>query len=577
MEPQMETQGKKRKKKKWWLTVVALVIVLAGGAFFVAGNVKIKANASTAVSVKVMPLRKGNLAEQVSVSGTLHSANTQNVYSTQNYPIKQVNVAVGDTVKAGDILAVLDMSSVNYDIEQSQNNIKSAEITASEDAKTQSNNVQNAQATVNSAKLDLEKAQSNYDTLKKNIDSQNSTELINAQNSIDSAKAAVDSAENTLSQKTDDYNTNKALYEGGAVAKSTLDTAERAMNDARDALSTAKDNYQKALDAYEREKDTLSASLADALNALQSAQLSAQNAQNALKQAQSKSSTAGISLENQKISLDKLQQTLGEDKIIAPIDGTVTEVDATVGANPSGVLFVIEDMEHLYVSANVKEYDLVNISSGQDAYVTTDVTGNDILKGKVDFISPKAVSESTSTTVEYETHTALTDSSSLLRIGMTAYLNIVTAAKSDVYAVSYSALNSLPGGKSSVYAVEDNTVVEIPVETGMETSTSVEITGDGLKDGLSIIANPTAVTVGQKLDKSMIQSGAHSYRNGNLPGATGAPGGQRDAQPGAYRTNRTGTSGGGNAGNAGNASGGQFFTNGGSGGGPAGQGTDKGR
>jgi HlyD family secretion protein len=485
--------------------LIATTIVIVGYSISLKSNSK---EISSAPMVRAMPLKKNSIMETISVSGAIYSANTKNIYSTQSYPVKEVFVKIGDSVKAGDVLATLDMSNVNYELRQSENNIRSAQLSSLEENNSRLSSIVNAETSLESAKLSLEKQQLNYENIKSQYDNSTSAELVNSQTAISNALTNLNNAKNDLEIKTKDYNTNKTLLESGSISKSQFELSEQALEIATSTLSTNETAYNNAMDNDERVKLSLYQALINAEKDLQSSNINYKSAENSLKQAKAKDTTSSITVENQKISLEKLQQQLGEDKIIATLDGVITELNAVVGAVSSEkILFVIEDTNDLYVSAKVKEYSLADISIPQGAFVTTDSVNKELLKSEISFISPKAVSEAGSTTVEFEVHASILDKNPLLKIGMNAFMDIIIASKDDVFSVPYSVLTTNTNNESVIYILNDNTVAEILVETGLETSTSVEIYSEHLYDGLVVIYNPNDVTVGETIDQSLIQSG----------------------------------------------------------------------
>ncbi|WP_084544197.1 biotin/lipoyl-binding protein [Dehalobacter restrictus] len=57
-------------------------------------------------------------------SGTIYSAKTMNVCSSVTYPVEEIRVNVGDKVKAGQIMAVLDTESLSTDLDKAQLTLK---------------------------------------------------------------------------------------------------------------------------------------------------------------------------------------------------------------------------------------------------------------------------------------------------------------------------------------------------------------------------------------------------------------------------------------------------------------------
>lgn len=259
---------------------------------------------------------------------------------------------------------------------------------------------------------------------------------------FDKAQAALASAKRELDTKTKDHSVNKILFEQEGITRSELEKSESVLEDAKEAYRNAETNY------------------------------------------------------------DSLQNELAKGKILAPIGGTVTEMDAEVGLKPpDGVLFVVEDTNDLYAMAKTKEFSIEKLKIGQDVLIKTNVSGDKAFKGKLTYISPKAVSDVDSTNVEFEVKVKINGSDPLLKIGMNAFLEIIFTSKENVYSVPFDTLVT-QNGRNSVYVLQNNIVAEIPVKTGIETATNVEISGDGLQDGLKVVTKPGTVKLGQAIGKN---------------------------------------------------------------------------
>nr|WP_282432045.1 efflux RND transporter periplasmic adaptor subunit [Dehalobacter restrictus] len=255
-------------------------------------------------------------------------------------------------------------------------------------------------------------------------------------------------AERDITTKSTDYENNKVLYEEGAV--SLLD-----LNNSLNALENAKDTYHEA-----------------------------------------------------ETNQNDLKKKLTDCNIVAPTSGTVTESNAEVGLAPSGILFVIEDAGDLFVAAKVKEFNISKLKVGQEVQVKTNVTGNNSFKGTLSYISPKAVSDSSSTNVEFEIKVKISNPDPLMKIGMNAFLSIIVTSKDNVYTVPYDTVITGKNGQSTVYTLKDNTVIQVSVKTGIENDTNIEIVGEGLQDGMKIVTNPGSVILGQKADIGTDQAAA---------------------------------------------------------------------
>ncbi|MDR0531708.1 MAG: efflux RND transporter periplasmic adaptor subunit [Oscillospiraceae bacterium] len=323
-----------------------------------------------------------------------------------------------------------------------------------------------------------------------------------AKKKVDAAKTALNDARQTQERARADLT--RAKTEAVNAENDQLDAAKKAKDDAQRAYDKALEDKAKAeQDAQDSAAKKLAAAkntLADSKKQLELARNSLESAQNALRQAKAKPKNQGSSEQLQALNLEKLQEQWRRGQILATADGIVTEVNCKVGATPTGISFVIEDADSLYVSAKVKEYDLASLRLEQGATVTTEATGSEKFSAALTYISPKAVSEAGSTSVEFEIQAKLAQLDKAVKIGMNAFINMVTETAEDVYSVPLSAVVTNEKG-SFVYAAQAAPAkgrlakgaaqpTEIPVTLGLQTSAAVVISGDGLRDGMEILTDP---------------------------------------------------------------------------------------
>lgn len=230
-----------------------------------------------------------------------------------------------------------------------------------------------------------------------------------------------------------------------------------------------------------------------------------------------------------------------EDKedclITAPVSGTITAMTAEVGKSAggsamgsaasggtaaSGALFTIEDVGRLEITSSIPEYDVVNVEEGMQVKVTSDALANEEWAGVVSAISAKA----TDTSGNFTVTVAVTGDAGALAIGMSAKINIITQGKTDVFAVPYDAVTTNENGDSVVYVLAEDagqsqthaeagppkagsaatpaaTARPIVVETGLETDYYIEISGEGLTDGLLVLTDPEGKNVPAAADEGI--------------------------------------------------------------------------
>lgn len=413
--------------------------------------------------IKHTILSKGKIVNSINVLGEIKAQDTINIYSTVNNPVKEVKVKVGDKVKAGDVLAILDSESLEKDIEQA---VATAEV---------------AEA---NAKIQLDGAKRAYDDELRLYNSNSNMEIKNAEESLSLATI-------NLEDKKKIYEKNKALFEAEAISESDL-------NKIKIEFDTAKSDYEKAVVALENAKVKVSQALNTAKNSYETAQNNSNN-------------------DSQRISIEKQKQQLEDCTIKATVDGTVTVVNAAVGNPGSGVLFQIENLDDLEITASIKEVDIANVRVGQRVEIKTDGTGDEIIPGEVLSVSPTAKkgntsqvgaasqSQGSSNDSGFEAKIKISNVSEDMKVGMTARVNIILNEKLDIYAVSSESIVQNDDSKS-IYVAEKSgekpneyIIKELSVNTGVESDFNVEISGEGISDGIIIIDDPSTCKVGDKI------------------------------------------------------------------------------
>lgn len=413
--------------------------------------------------IKHTILSKGKIVNSINVLGEIKAQDTINIYSTVNNPVKEVKVKVGDKVKAGDVLAVLDSESLEKDIEQA---IATAEV---------------AEA---NAKIQLDGAKRTYDDELRLYNGNSNMEIKNAEESLSLATI-------NLEDKKKIYEKNKALFEADAISESDL-------NKIKIELDTAKSDYEKAVVALENAKVKVDQALNTARNSYETAQNNSNN-------------------DSQQIAIEKQKKQLEDCTIKATADGTVTAVNAAVGNPGSGVLFQIENLDNLEITASIKEVDIANVSAGQRVEIKTDGTGDEIIPGEVLSVSPTAKkgsvsqamatsqSQGTSNDSGFEAKVKISKVSEDMKVGMTARVNIILNEKLDIYAVSSEGIVQ-NGDSKSIYVAEKSggkpneyIIKELSINTGLESDFNVEISGEGISEGIIIIDDPSTCKVGDKV------------------------------------------------------------------------------
>lgn len=205
---------------------------------------------------------------------------------------------------------------------------------------------------------------------------------------------------------------------------------------------------------------------------------------------------------NQEISIQA--STMDDCQIRSMIDGTVTRVNTKVGrfadeTEDDKPMFVIENVDNLQMKVMVSENDIAKVSVGQKVDITADILNGESVAGEVIRISPTGeLKDGTTSERVIPVYISVQEKNDKLIAGITAEATIHIAEAKQALTVPYEAVSELEDGSTVVYVVnEDNTIHIVPVKLGLETDLYVEIKGGELKEGQTIVLNPSpALTEG---------------------------------------------------------------------------------
>ena len=364
------------------------------------------------------------------------------------------------------------------------------------------------QAKYEAAQAAYEDAQAAYATASSAASSVESS----AYSGVASAQTGVASAEAQLDAARDARNgsTLTQLEQGIASANRSVDSAELQ----EDIAKAQQDAAEQSADTAKQQQAATENSIAQQIDTLKDNLIGSQ--------------IAAQSTKSQEIAIQSLQDTLADATITAPVSGVVTAVYAEEGQPGNGLLFVIEDTNALKVTTNIREYDIGSIEVGMPVVIRSDATGDKEISGTVTYIAPAAnKTENGNTltaddsTVEFEAEVQVNDADSGLRIGMNTRLTVLLEERSDVYGVPYDSVVEKADGSEVVYAVEPSSekeggyvVTEVPVTTGLETDFYIEVSGDGITDGLSIVSDPQSVAPGMEVTPDFVATGTTPVTTG---------------------------------------------------------------
>lgn len=514
----------------------ALLVVLALAAAIVLRFLPQKgaAQGSTVSFVRTTTLQKTSLENSVSTTGTVESANVSTVTTDLKYTVKSVNVQVGDTVQAGDVICTLDTEDLEKQIERAKESL-------TDQTEQTQEAYDKALKSYNEAKKDYDDAVTAADDAED--DYYDSWDDLNAAvNQVSALQADYDSKQSQLSSMLTEYNEAVSTYGVDSdEAKAAKDRYEQfkegAAKDAQTALQNAQSitGYQSLVQA----KDQAVAAWEQAKTAKEQAEKQLETASESLDTAKKNLDKSGSS-----DTLEDLQEQLTKCTLTAETSGTVTSLNATVGSICSDTVATIQDTNALKIAVTIQEYDVPNVSIGMKARITSDATDGEI-SGTLTQISPTATAatggqSSSSSSGTFSAEVSVDGASCGLLIGMNANVEIVQSTTDNVFVVPYDAVGTEDDGTKYVMVKTggngaDATFEKVTVTTGAENDYYIEISGDALSEGMEVRSSASDDSAETVDASNMMGQGDFVFSaGGDMPsgGGQGGPSGGQGGGPG---------------------------------------------
>jgi len=198
--------------------------------------------------------------------------------------------------------------------------------------------------------------------------------------------------------------------------------------------------------------------------------------------------------------LEKAQAQLDATTVLSTVEGTVVEVNRNVSKSPTGssqVLVHIVSNDNLQVKGELSEYNLANLSVGQEVTFTSKVYPDKTWTGKITYISnyPKNNSEASSSLSgsnsgsKYPFTIDVTSEIGDLKQGFTVSIEVKNSSKALIVPITSVVMEE---EKNFVWILDENKKAKkVEVGLGNADAENQEITS-GLTDGAKVISNPTA-------------------------------------------------------------------------------------
>lgn len=526
-------------------------ILLAGGALLAAAlacgpcgcgrgkPAEKPAAAAAATPVSVAAAKRGNVQDQLLLTGTAKAFDEVDVVPEMSGKVTRVTCDVGDAVTRGQLLVQLDTDIAVQQTVQASRSLDSSRAQLAQSQKTAqltdretSIGIRQAEQGVAAATQQLRKAEAGYrltvdqsnsaiEQAKVGLSSAEASERDVASGSrtqeIAQAEAAVRQAEADLSYKRTTYDRYNRLFQQGAVAEATLDVYQTQYTVAQQSLAQARESLSLAREGARQEQKRIASLSVDrareqlrlaqsgrkqvemAARDLESARVGLRQAEENLRMARASRkryevSLAGVNAARAGVGQAAAGQSMASTalrkySIYSPITGIIASrsVDVGEGASMGMPVMRVVNANPIRVDCTVSELDIAKIKVGDDAETTVDGLPGRSFFGRVADISPQATRDQRNYIVRVE----VDNPEGLIKSGMFARIVMVVGEKTDVVTISRDCLVER-GDQRKAYVVQDGVIKVRDVKIGIISGSEVEITS-------GVRAGELVVTEGQSM------------------------------------------------------------------------------
>jgi multidrug efflux pump subunit AcrA (membrane-fusion protein) len=490
------------KNKKYVYIAIGVVFVIGGVFVF---------NNKQATNDTIM-ISHTDFTNEVSISGKVVASEEVNLGFKNEGKIERIFSEVGQNVKTGDYIVKIDAKDAEKSVHDAEVSLESARLALDKLKLQNSNDNLNANlikayddgfTEVSDAFLDLSTSINGLedilaeDIVSDNIARMSGTFAVNYKREAESLfNKASDAFRKNLSEFrlsdrnstnqnieaiiNETYNTTKIFTD---AIKSTKNLVDYLADDTGNAS-----NYSSAKSTLSEYTDLINGHLANLL----SVKTNIKNYKDAFSDAGLDTQDALLSIKQKENALQDARNKLSDYYIRAPFDGLITTMDAKLGeiAGPNTSLVTIMSADTFQIESYVPEVSIALIKLGDAAKVTLDAYGDDVLfYANVVSIDPaETIRDGVST---YKIKLQFGGKDDRIKSGMTANVAIATFSKQNVIVLPGGVVINKDGKKFVQIKVGDK-ITDREIQIGSVSSLGqVEIIS-GLKDGDQVVLNPKA-------------------------------------------------------------------------------------
>lgn len=470
-------------KKKYRIIPLLLAAVMSLTACSKTKKTDEEATAADVVvtPVEVMKAVPDSINKKLTYVGKVAANDTVKVTSKLSGQVKEVYVNVGDTVKKGQTLLLIDDKDIRDQISTSEAQLRIAE------------------AGVNSARTSLDQVNNGGQTATQKVVLE--TAVKNAKTNVENSLISMQNSQNSFNDIEKKYNDYKTMLAAGVITQNDFNAIELGYTQAKNALEQTQLAYNTANTALEQAQASL-----DLYNnkTLEDSAASARNGVN----------TAEASRDSAAAALEVLKSNLNYIRVTSPIDGVITErnIEPTNMVSSAMSPFVVADTSKVTVDVQVSEKIINLINVGMRIDVNVNSVYDHPVVGVIKTIDP-AAGNNGSFVVKIEINNA----DGKLKPGMVAHVSFTEQESDNVVIVPRNTVIE-EDDAYYVFVADGNTAKKVNVTTGIDDGKNIEISGvefgeNIVVSGQNYISDGSAISITEPGEEAVTSSEAASSDN----------------------------------------------------------------
>jgi HlyD family secretion protein len=363
--------------------LLAIITALAIGGISVYAVMKLQATANEKqkTPVAVQPVVKTVTAlGRLEPKGEVIKLSAPS--STEGNRVEQLLVKEGDSIKAGQVIAIMDnRDRLQATLGEAQKQVKVAKSRLNQvKAGAKQGEIGARQATVNRLQVELEGDIKTQQATINRIEA----ELLGQQRSLQATVARVAAERRNAQAEVQRYET---LYKAGAISSQEVDsrrlsaeTSTQALIESQATQTRTVATLQQQLNEAKANQDKTLASLQQQINEAKA------NLNQTAEVRPTDIANAQAEIESAQATVEKIKAELAQAYIVAPKAGRILEINTRAGetVGDEGIV-ALGQTDQMYAVVEVYQSDIKRVRPGQDVRVSSDSLRNE-LEGRVDWI-----------------------------------------------------------------------------------------------------------------------------------------------------------------------------------------------